>query len=63
RRRLKEKGDIPSWPEIIRDLRALQAIKLELDGKAFLLRTDFEGVAHRCFMAAGVKPPPVITQM
>lgn len=62
RRRLKAKGDIPAWPEIIRDLRALQAVKLELDGKTFLLRTDFEGAAHRCFMAAGVKPPPVITQ-
>jgi len=63
RRRLKEKGEVPPWPEIIRDLRALQAIKIELDGKSFLLRSDFEGVAHRCFMAAGVKPPPAITQM
>ena len=24
---------------------------------------DLEGVAHRCFMAAGVKPPPLISQM
>ncbi|MBU2438752.1 MAG: IS1634 family transposase [Acidobacteria bacterium] len=63
RRRLKAKGEVPAWPEVIRDLRALQAIKLELDGKSFLLRSDFEGSAHRSFMAVGVKPPPVITQM
>jgi len=63
RRKLKVEDDVPPWPEVIRDLRSLQAIKLEVDGKTFLLRSDFEGVAHRCFMAAGVKPPPVITQM
>jgi hypothetical protein len=63
RRRLKEKGEVPPWPEVIRDLRSLQAIKISIDGKSFLLRSDFEGVAHHCFMAAGVKPPPVISQM
>lgn len=63
RRRLKEKGEVPSWHEVIRDLRSLQAIKIEVSGKSFLLRTEFEGVAHQCFMAAGVKPPPTISQM
>jgi len=63
RRRLREKGEVPPWHEIIRDLRSLQAIKIEIDGKSFLLRSEFEGVAHRCFMAAGVKPPPTISQM
>jgi len=63
RRRLREKGDVPPWHEIIRDLRAFQAVKIQIDGKAFLVRSDFEGVAHRCFMAAGVKPPPQIMKM
>lgn len=63
RRRLSEKGDIPPWDDIIRDLRAFQAVKLAIDGKEFLVRNDFEGVAHRCFMAAGVKPPPQISKM
>lgn len=63
RRRLKAKGEVTSWPEVIRDLRALQAIKISIDGKSFLLRSEFEGVAHRCFLAAGVKPPPAISQM
>lgn len=63
RRRLSEKGDVPSWYEIIRDLRAFQAVKIQIDGKAFLVRSDFAGVAHPCFMAAGVKPPPQITKM
>ncbi|MFQ5888090.1 MAG: IS1634 family transposase [Candidatus Hydrothermarchaeales archaeon] len=63
RRRLREKGEVPSWHEIIRDLRSLQAIKIEIDGKSFLLRSEFEGVTHQCFMAAGIKPPPTISQM
>lgn len=63
RRRLSEKGDIPPWDDIIRDLCAFQAVKLAIDGKEFLVRSDFEGVAHRCFMAAGVKPPPQISKM
>ena len=46
-----------------RDLCSLQAIKIEIDGKSFLLRSEFEGVTHQCFMAAGVKPPPTINQM
>lgn len=63
RRRLREKGDVPPWDDVIRDLRAFQAVKLSIDGKEFLVRSDFEGVAHRCFMAAGVKPPPQIRKM
>jgi len=63
RRRLRAKGEVPSWDEIIRDLRSLQAVKINIDGKSFLIRSEFEGVAHRCFMAAGVKPPPLISQM
>jgi len=63
RRRLRAKGEVPSWDEIIRDLRSLQAVKIRIDGKSFLMRSEFEGVAHRCFMAAGVKPPPLISQM
>lgn len=63
RRRLREKGEVPSWHDVIRDLRCLQAIKISIDGKSFLLRSEFEGVAHGCFLAAGVKPPPTISQM
>jgi len=60
---LSKKGDVPSWYEIIRDLRAFQAVKIDIDGKTFLIRSDFSGVAHRCFMAEGVKSPPQITKM
>ncbi|MHA1251117.1 MAG: IS1634 family transposase, partial [Candidatus Helarchaeota archaeon] len=56
-------GDVPPWDDIIRDLRAFQAVKLAIDGKEFLVRSDFEGVTYRCFMAAGVKPPPQIRKM
>lgn len=63
RRRFREKGEAPSLAEVMRDLRYLQAIKSEIDGKSSLLWTSFEGVAHRCFMVAGIKPPPVISRM
>lgn len=63
RRRLKAKGEVPPWHEVIRDLRSLQAIKISIDGKSFLLRSEFKGVAHQCFMAGEIKPPPVISQM
>ena len=63
RRRVREKGDVPPWDEIIRDLRAFQAVKLSIDGKEFLVRSDFEGVAHLRFMAAGVKSPSQIRKM
>jgi len=63
RRRLRAKGEVPPWYKIIRDLRSLQAIKIDINGKSFLLRSEFEGVASRCFMAAGVKPPLTISQM
>jgi len=63
RRRLRAKREVASWVEIIRDLRALQAVKINIDGKSFLIRSEFERVAHHCFLVAGVKPPPLISQM
>lgn len=41
RRRLNRKGDFPSWHEIIRDLCAFQAVKIQIGGKEFLIRSDF----------------------
>ena len=38
-------------------LKQLQAIRMNLDGKSYLIRTDLEGVAYQAFKAAGVQPP------
>ena len=56
-RRLDEKGIETSWPDLMRDLKQLQAVRMNLDGKSYLIRTDFEGVAYQAFKAAGVQPP------
>ncbi len=69
RKRLEAKGEVPQWDEIIRDLRALRAlrslyaVKIQLQGKSFLIRSEFEGTAYRCFNAAGVYLLPTIIQM
>jgi hypothetical protein len=62
-RRLDERGVPVSWPELMRDLGQLQAVRVDLDGRRFLLRTDLVGEAHSAFAAAGVRVPPVITEM
>ncbi len=63
RSRLQAKGDVHQWDEIIRDLRSLQAVRIQFQGKSFLMRTEFEGSAYKCLNAAGVQPPPTISQM
>ncbi len=63
RSRLEAKGEVPQWDEIIRDLRSLQAVKIQLQGKSSLIRSEFEGTAYKRFNATGIQPPPTISQM
>ena len=56
-RRLDNKGIETSWPDLMRDLKQLQAVRMNLDGKSYLIRTDFEGVAYQAFKAARLQPP------
>jgi transposase len=60
-RRLEDKGIEVSWPTLMRDLGQVHAVHVELDGKNYLLRTDFNGTAHHAFTAAGVRPPSAVT--
>jgi hypothetical protein len=61
RRRLEERGYEVSWLTLMGDLSQIHAVRLQLDGHNYLLRTDLEGVAHQAFLAAGVRPPLRIT--
>ena len=61
--RLDEKGMVTSWPDLMRDLKQFQAVRMTLEGKPYLIRTDFEGVAHQAFQAAGVRPPSRVTRL
>jgi len=62
-RRLEEKRIAAAWPDLMRDLKALQAVRIALDGEGYLVRTDFEGMAYAAFRAAGVRPPHKVTRL
>jgi transposase len=61
--RMEEKAIDVSWPDFMRDLGQVQAVRVELDGKTYLLRTDLQGSAHLGFQAAGVRPPSPVTMI
>jgi len=52
-----------SWPDLMRDLKQVQSVHLELDGQRYQLRTDMMGSAHQAFAAAGVRPPSPVTPL
>ena len=58
---LDKKGIESSWPDLMRDLKRLQAVHISLDGRSYRIRTDFEGNAYQAFKAAGVQPPARVT--
>lgn len=47
------------WEELIRDLAALRAVEVELDGQHHVLRSPLKGHAGRVFAAVGGKVPPL----
>lgn len=59
-RRLEAFGQQLEWAQIKQDLKALQQIKLEEDGKRFVIRSQCKGVCGKVFQAVGVAMPPVI---
>ena len=58
---LDQKGIECSWPDLMRDLKRLQSVHLDLDGRSYRIRTDFEGLAYQALKAAGVQPPGRVT--
>ena len=61
--KLDKKGIKTSWPDLMRDLSQLQAIRMTLGSNDYLIRTDFEGHAYQAFQAAGVRPPSRVTRL
>lgn len=61
--RLDQRGVKVSWPDLMRDLSAVQAVQVELDGRRYRLRTDLQGVAGQVLGAAGVRPPSPVTAL
>lgn len=50
------KGDI-SLMDLMADLNRLQAIRVSIDGREYLLRTELHGMAYEAFEALGLRPP------
>jgi hypothetical protein len=57
-RALDERGVEVSWPDLMGDLKQVQAVRMTLDGKNYLIRTDLVGSAYQAFMVAGARIPP-----
>ena len=64
RRETKEGGNVAggdgngtSLKDLMADLKRLQAMKVELDGKQYPLRTEFQGKAYEAFKALCLRPP------
>lgn len=55
RRRLN--GERVAYPEVVDALRALQAVKVELDGEVYLARTELPAKAWSAFKVMGLCPP------
>jgi transposase len=60
--RLEKQGNKQEWADITRDLRALQEVEVEMNGKKLYLRTDLRGVCHRVLQAAGVAAPQTVRE-
>jgi len=58
--RLDERGKRYEWAMIRQDLKALQEVEVEMEGKAWFLRTDVHGICNDVFKAAGVAVPPAV---
>lgn len=56
---LDQKGIKTSWLDLMRDLNRLQAVYMDLDGRSYRIRTDFEGVSYHAFKVAVVAIRPV----
>jgi transposase len=61
-RRLKEHGHDFEWADIKQDLKSLQQVLIEDNGKSLVLRTECVGTCGKVFQAVGVAIPPTIRQ-
>jgi len=62
-RRLREQGVGASFREVLRDLKRVKAVHLEVKGKQYLARTELVGQAYQGFRAAGVAVPPQVVEL
>ena len=61
-RRLSKAGHRFEWAEIKQDLKALQRVTIEEDGKRLSIRSQSQGICGKIFQAVGVAMPPTMIQ-
>ena len=62
-RRLEMAGHIFEWADIQQDLKALQQVDIEEQGKTLSLRTECLSTCGKVFQAVGVAIPPTIREL
>jgi transposase len=62
-RRLEEAGHCFEWADIKQDLKSLQQVLIEDNGKSLALRTECFGTCGKVFQAVGVAIPPTIREV
>lgn len=62
-RRLNVAGHVFEWAEIKQDLKALQQVNIEENGKRLAIRSQCQGVCGKVFQAVGVALPPTIQEL
>jgi hypothetical protein len=51
------------WAEIKQDLKALQEIVIEEEGKSLVIRSECKGTCGKVFQSVGVAIPPTIREL
>ena len=62
-RRIEAAGNSFEWSDIKRDIKALQEVTIEEDGKSLAIRTQCEGTCGKVFQSVGVAVPPTIRHL
>jgi hypothetical protein len=62
-RRLEKAGHNFEWADIKQDLKALQEVEVEENGKSLAFRTECIGICGKVFQAVGVAIPPTIREI
>lgn len=62
-RRLEKSGYSFEWKNIKQDLKSLEEIVIEEQGKSLALRSECIGTCGKVFQAVGVSPPPTIREI
>ena len=62
-RRLDAAGNSFEWSDIKQDLKSLQEVTLDEDGKRLAIRTQCQGTCGKVFQAVGVAVPPTVREI